>query len=277
MRWRRGIHCNLHPAYIEYTVVFKDWNGNEISRKEYHYGQVVTKPSNPTRAADNTYTYTFTGWDSEVTACLGSKTYTAIFNPTNVEYTVVFKDWNGNEISSEIYHFGDSIVIPNAPSRDADITYIYTFKDWGKTVAETCVGDAEYTAVYTATYIEYNIKFLDWDGTLIQTVKYHYGDTITAIANPERESDETYTYTFLSWNKALGTCTGNASFTAQYESTYINYTVVFKDYDGSVISRKTYHFGDPITIPADPVRVSNETYTYTFKDWGNLPASCNGN
>ena len=333
------------PVYIEYTVVFKDWNGNEISSNEYHYGQTVTKPSNPIRDADNTYTYAFAGWDktvtactestvytatysstyidyeiifknydgrilssetyhygeavvvpeaptksadesytyefagwdSEVTACLGNKIYTATFNPINVEYTVVFKDYNGNVISSEIYHFGDEIVVPEAPSRNADNTYTYTFKNWGKTVAENCVGDAEYTAVYEATYIEYNIKFLDWDGSLIQTVKYHYGDTIVSIADPERASDETYTYTFLSWNKALGTCTGNVSFTAQYESTFINYTVIFKDYDGSVISRKTYHFGDPITIPADPIRVSDDTYSYTFKNWGNISTSCNGN
>ena len=333
------------PVYIEYTVVFKDWNGNEISSNEYHYGQTVTKPSNPTREADNTYTYAFAGWDkiitsctestvytatysstyidyeivfknydgsilssetyhygdavvvpetptkpadesytygfagwdSEVTACLGNKIYTATFNPINVEYTVVFKDWNGNIISSETYYFGAEVVVPENPTRNADNIYTYTFKNWGKTVAEICVGDAEYTANYEATHTEYNIKFLDWDGSLIQTVKYHYGDTITAIADPERASDETYTYTFLSWNKAFGTCTGNASFTAQYESTFINYTVVFKDYDGSVISRKTYHFGDPITIPADPVRASDDTYSYTFKDWGNISTSCNGN
>ena len=264
-------------TYIDYEIVFKNYDDSIISKKTYHYGDPIVVPEDPTKPADASYTYGFAGWDSEVTACSGSKTYTATFKPTNVEYTVVFKDWNGNEISSEIYHFGDEIVVPNAPSRNADTTYTYSFKDWGKTVAETCVGDAEYTAVYTATYIEYNIRFLDWDGSLIQTVKYHYGETITAIADPERESDETYTYTFLSWNKDLGTCTGNASFTAQYESTYINYTVVFKDYDGSVISRKTYHFGDPITIPADPVRASDDTYSYTFKNWGNISTSCNGN
>ena len=264
-------------AYTDYTVIFKNYNGDVLSTSTYHYGDMVVVPSAPSKPADETYTYGFAGWDSEVTACLGNKIYTATFNPINVEYTVVFKDYNGNVISSEIYHFGDEIVVPEAPSRNADNTYTYTFKNWGKTVAEICVGDAEYTANYEATHTEYNIKFLDWDGSLIQTVKYHYGDTITAIADPERASDETYTYTFLSWNKPLGTCTGNASFAAQYESTFINYTVVFKDYDGSVISRKTYHFGDPITIPADPIRVSDDTYSYTFKNWGNISTSCNGN
>ena len=264
-------------TYIEYEVVFKNYDGTILSTNKYHYGDTVAVPEAPTKPADESYTYRFAGWDSEVTACFGNKTYIATFNPTNVEYTVVFKDHNGNVISSETYHFGDEVVVPQAPSRNADNTYTYTFKDWGKTVAETCVGDVEYTANYEATHIEYNIKFFDWDGSLIQTVKYHYGDTITAIADPERASDETYTYTFLSWNKALGTCTGNASFTAQYESAFINYTVVFKDYDGSVISRKTYHFGDSIVIPANPIRTADETYIYTFKDWGNISTICNGN
>ena len=264
-------------TYIDYEIVFKNYDGSILSSETYHYGDAVVVPETPTKPADESYTYGFAGWDSEVTACLGNKTYTATFNPTNVEYTVVFKDWNGNIISSETYYFGAEVVVPENPTRNADNIYTYTFKNWGKTVAENCVGDAEYTAVYEATYIEYNIKFLDWDGSVIQTVKYHFGDTITAIADPERASDETYTYTFLSWNKPFGTCTGNASFTAQYESTFINYTVVFKDYDGSVISRKTYHFGDTITIPADPIRASDETYTYTFKDWGNISTSCNGN
>ncbi len=262
--------------YIDYEIVFKNYDGSILSQDTYHYGDSIYVPNAPTKPADDIYTYGFAGWDSEVTACLGNKTYTATFNPINVEYTVIFKDWNGDVISSEIYHFGDAVIIPENPTRKADSVYTYTFKDWGKTVTD-CVGDAEYTAVYKATYIEYNVKFLDWNGTVIDTVKYHYGDTITAIADPERESDETYTYTFSSWNKPLGTCTGNASFTAQYDSTFINYTVVFKDYDGTVISRKTYHYGDAITIPADPVRMSDDTYSYTFKNWGNISTSCNGN
>ena len=263
--------------YIDYTVTFKDWDNSIINTKTYHYGDVVTAPDTPTRNADNTYTYTFKGWDKSVVSCAGNAIYTATYNSIYIDYTIIFKNEDGTVLSTDTYHYGGSVDIPETPTKAADNTYTYTFKDWGKSVSETCVGDAEYTANYAATYIEYDIRFLDWDGSLIQTVQYHYGDTITAIADPERESDETYTYTFLSWNKALGTCTGNASFTAQYESTFINYTVVFKDYDGSVISRKTYHFGDAITIPADPVRTSDDTYSYTFKDWGNISTSCNGN
>ncbi len=263
-------------TYIEYEVVFKNYDGSILSSKTYHYGDTIEEPTAPAKPADESYAYGFAGWDSEITACLGNKTYTATFNSTNIEYTVVFKDHNGNILTSETYHFGDEVVIPDIPTRSADNTYTYTFKDWGKTVTN-CVGNVEYTAVYKATYIEYNIKFLDWNGTIIQTVKYHYGDTIMAIADPERESDETYTYTFLSWNKALGTCTGNASFTAQYEPTFITYTIVFKDHDGSVINRKTYHFGDTIVIPENPVRVSDDTYSYTFKNWGIISTFCNGN
>ena len=262
--------------YIEYKVVFKNYDGTVLSERLYHYGETVVVPDAPLKPADQSYTYNFAGWNAEITACLGNKTYTATFSSTGIEYTIVFRDYNGNIICSNTYHFGDEVVAPNAPYRSADNTYTYTFKNWDKLIT-TCAGDAEYTAVYDAEYIEYNITFLDWNGSTIQVVKHHYGDVIKTITAPEREADETYTYTFLSWNKELGICTGNDEFIALYESTYISYTIVFKDYDGTMISKKEYHFGDSIAIPMSPTRTSDNTYSYTFKDWGSLSNTCNGN
>ena len=263
-------------TYIEYEIVFKNYNGTILSSATYHYGDIVTVPKAPTKPADESYTYEFAGWDSEVTPCFDNKVYTAKFNSTNIEYTVEFKDYNGEIISSEIYHFSDEIVVPADPTRKADNTYTYSFKKWDKTVT-ACTGNAIYTAVYDKQYIDYTITFLDWDGSVIETVVYHYGKQIVSIADPERESDETYSYAFASWNKELGICTGNAKFTAVYDEAFINYTVVFNNYDGSVISRKTYHFGDKIDIPSNPIRLSDNTYSYTFKAWGDLSAYCNGN
>ena len=45
-----------------YTVTWVDYDGTEISSKsDYHYGDTVTVPADPTRAPDATYTYTFAG------------------------------------------------------------------------------------------------------------------------------------------------------------------------------------------------------------------------
>ena len=263
-------------TYIDYTITFKNYDDMVLSEETYHYGDAVEEPATPTKPADETYTYDFSGWDSEIVACDGNKVYTAQFTPTNVEYTVTFKDEDGTVLSEETYHYGDKVAQPNAPVKAADNTYTYTFKSWDKEVVN-CNGDAAYTATYTATYIDYTVTFLNWDNSEIKKVSYHYGEVIVSIPNPERESDETYTYEFTSWNKPLGTCTGNTKFIAQYEATYINYSVVFKDENGIVLSRKNdYHYGETIVKPANPEKESDNTYTYSFKGWKNFSAVCVG-
>ena len=45
------------------------------------------------------------------------------------------------------------------------------------------------------------------------------------------------------------------------------YTVVFRDYDGTVISEEKYFEGDTVAVPADPARPADENYTYEFAGW----------
>ena len=262
-------------SYTDYTVVFKNYNGDVLSTNTYHYGDTVVVPSTPSKPADETYTYAFIGWDKTVTTCEGDATYTAKFAPTNVEYTVVFKNADGTVLSTKTYYYGAEVAIPNTPTKASDNTYTYTFAGWDKEVVD-CVSDATYTATYTPVYINYTITFTDYDGRTITTVTYHYGDTIESIANPTRASDETYTYTFNGWDKELGTCKGDATFKATYTSTYIDYTVIFKNEDGTVLSRNTYHYGDAVTIPATPTKVADNTYIYTFKGWDQAVVNCAG-
>lgn len=202
-----------------HTVVFKNWDGTVLSSKTYHYGDEVTEPADPTRAADNTYTYTFAGWNTAVSDCVGNATYTATYTSTYKNYTVVFKDWNGTVLSTKTYHYGDKVTVPTNPTRAADNTYTYTFKGWDKSVAANCAGNATYTATYTSAYKNYSVVFKDWNGTVLSAKTYHYGDKVTVPASPTRAADDTYTYTFKGWDKAIANnCVGNATYTAVYNS-----------------------------------------------------------
>ncbi|MBQ7699909.1 MAG: InlB B-repeat-containing protein, partial [Clostridia bacterium] len=112
----------------------------------------VEVPQNLKRDADNTYTYTFKGWDKEVvTKCAGSAEYKAVYEGKYIDYTVVFKDHDGTELSSKTYHYGDKVEVPAEPTRKEDDKNTYKFKEWDKDVDPFCKGDAEYKAVYSAT------------------------------------------------------------------------------------------------------------------------------
>lgn len=121
------------------------------------------------------------------------------------------------------------------------------------------------------------VEFRDWNGDLISSAEYAYGDTIVAPPSPSRASDMTYTYTFAGWDSVVGTCTGDVVFNAVYEKSYIEYTVTFLDWDGHILSTGIYHYGDTITVPDDPARAEDDTYVYTFSGWDNPVTSCDGN
>jgi len=136
-------------SVVEYTVTFQNWNGSVITTATYFDGETVEVPADPVRQKDNTYTYTFSGWDKEVVACAGNTIYQATYTSEYINYTVVFMDADGKQLSKATYHYGDTVVVPQAPTKEADSTYTYTFSGWDQEVVP-CTKDAVYTAVFTA-------------------------------------------------------------------------------------------------------------------------------
>lgn len=132
------------------VVEFRNWDGSVVSSEEYSYGAAINVPSDPSRPADLTYTYTFTGWDKPVGVCFGDAVYTACYTPSYINYTVTFRDWNGNTLATGEYHYGDTVIVPSDPYRAEDADYTYQFKGWDQNVTN-CLGNTVYTAVYTST------------------------------------------------------------------------------------------------------------------------------
>ena len=265
------------PIYIDYTVIFLNEDGTELSSNTYHYGDEVTAPAEPTKAADNTYTYAFAGWDKEVAACAGDTTYTATYTPTYIDYTIAFLRDDDSLISKTTYHYGDTIQIPEDLSKTADNIYSYTFSAWDKEIAGICSGDAVYTASYIATYVDYIVEFRNWNGAVVSRNTHHYGDAVNTPPAIWRPADKVFTYTFAGWDKEVTPCQGNTVYTAVYEETYIDYTVVFCNYDGSQITSNTYHYGDAVMVPIVTAIPEDKIYTYTFIGWDRAVTNCYGN
>ena len=264
------------PSYIDYTVRFLNEDGSVITEATYHYGEDVVVPADPAKAADETYTYTFAGWDKEVTSVKGNTDYTAVYTDEYNKYIVRFLDEDGTVILKSTYHYGEDVVIPANPAKAADETYTYTFAGWDKEVTSV-KGNTDYKAVYESSYIDYTVRFLNEDGSVITEATYHYGDDVAVPADPAKEADETYTYKFAGWDKEVTSVKGNVDYKAVYESSYIDYTVRFLNEDGSVISEATYHYGDDVVVPADPAKAADETYNYTFAGWDKEVTSVKGN
>ncbi len=210
----------------KYTVTFFAEDGETVlDTQEVEYGAMPVAPAAPEKAADNTYTYTFNGWN--VVEVTGDATYTASFTANYIEYTVTFKNWDGSVIDTQTYHYGDAIVAPaEVPTKAANETFTYEFAGWGD--LGTVAGNAEFTATFEESYIEYTITFMN-EGEVFATVAYHYGDTVVAPAEvPTKAADGKFEYTFAGWTPDFALVTGNATYTATYDATAL-YTMANVD------------------------------------------------
>ena len=122
-----------------------------------------------------------------------------------------------------------------------------------------------------------HVEFRDWDGTVLSSKDYALGEAVMPPTDPIRPGNAAAEYTFAGWDKPIVPCDGDAVSTATYTTTAVEYTVTFQDHDGTVISTATYHYGDAIAVPADPIRPTDGTYIYTFAGWSPAITDCTGN
>jgi|GEM_PF-2095505 len=237
----------------EPTIVKVNWN------------ELPVAPSVEDYMTESTV-YTFNGWDSEIVAVAGDKTYTAQFAESVRQYTITWLNDDESKIDETQVGYGTVPTHADA-AKENTAEYTYTFSGWTPEVVAVA-GDATYKATFTAVKNKYTVIFLNEDGTELQKLDVEYG-AMPAYSGttPKKDGDKTYTYTFSGWTPELVSVTGAATYTATYNKTYVEYTVTFKNEDGSVISTGTYHYGEHVTVPAEPEKDGNAEYTYVFAGW----------
>ncbi len=132
-------------------------------------------------------------------------------------------------------------------SQDADGWYSYTFDESVESVniiwtdgtnqtvniegvtASTCYAlNSTSGKTITASVVDcgstasnyYTIRFLNWDGTVLQNSQVKEGELPSYTGTtPVRPADEQYTYSFSGWSPAIATATADADYTAQFTAT----------------------------------------------------------
>lgn len=85
----------------EYTVTWQNWNGETISEGKYADGDShVFAGAQPTRAADERYSYTFLGWIASSSG--ETVTYTAAFEAAPKRYTVTVKPTENGTVTTNL-------------------------------------------------------------------------------------------------------------------------------------------------------------------------------
>ena len=247
----------------KHTVTFQNPDGSEIQSANYAYGDVVTAPAAPEKAADAQYTYEFAGWDVEVVDVVtGAATYTAVYTPTVRSYTVKFVDYNGDELKSETLAYGSEVTPPADPTRAADAQFTYTFNGWDAEIVAV-EGDATYTATYSTTTNKYNVTWIV-EG-VETTVQVEYGTTPVFEGTTDKAGNAQFSYTFAGWTPEVVAVTGDATYTATYSTTTNKYTITWS-VNGATTTEE-YEYGATPAFTGSTDKAADAQFTYTFNGW----------
>ena len=184
------------------------------------------------------------------------------------QYKITFLDWDGDTLQSSMVMYGEYPSYNGAtPERESDNRHTYTFSDWSPEL-DTVTEDVTYIAQYQEI-IRYEVAFYNWDGTLLQSNWYVYGEYPSYTGEtPIRKADAQYTYTFVGWSPEPNLVAGDQYYYAQYDATLNQYEINFYDWDGTLLQSSMANYGEwPAYYNSDPWREADAQYTYTFSGW----------
>ena len=260
-----------------YTITFADEDGMVLQSSEVEYGAMPTAPSDPTKANTAEWSYTFAGWTPQVEAVTGDAEYRATFTATKRTYTINWLNSDNSPLAQTTVAYGESPVYTGEkPSRPTTAEYTYTFSGWTPTIAEV-IGDATYTASFTATKNKYLVTFKDEDGTVLKSEELEYGIMPTAPSDPTKANTAEWSYTFAGWNKEVVPVKEAATYTATYNATKNSYTITFADEDGMVLQSSEVEYGVTPVAPSDPTKDNTAEWSYIFAGWTPQVEAVTGN
>ncbi len=146
-----------------YTITWKDYNGTVLKTDAgVTVGTIPAYTGTPTKASDATNTYTFSGWNdgaasyavgTALPALVADTTYTAYYSASVRNYTITWKDGDGNTLGTTTVAYGTvpTYTINKTPTKSADATYTYSFNNTWSPAIVAVTGNATYTAQFAGT------------------------------------------------------------------------------------------------------------------------------
>lgn len=193
----------------KYDITFANLDGNGAQQTiEVEHGTTPVSPVTPTKE-EGYNTYAFTGWSPAIASVSGDATYTAQFSgtPTVRQAKITFDLDNGSTPTVVDVDYGTMPAWSGAtPTKAADAQYTYTFAGWYPALGPV-TGDETYSAQYTQTLNSYTVRFVNYDGTELQSSEFVYGSTPAySDETPKRPADvaNRKVYTFDGWSSTNG-------------------------------------------------------------------------
>lgn len=249
-----------------YTVTFKDWDDSLLASVDVEEGGTAVYPYDaPSREGDAQYTYSFSGWDKDLSNVTSSFETVAQYSPVTNRYTVTFVNHDGTILQEGEWDYGSTPSYSGeTPTKEDDALYTYSFSGWSPEITSV-TGDATYTAVFSPVKVVYSITYELDGGTLDgeNPSSYSKGDELTLLS-PTKTG-----FTFVGWylgdelfiSGSTLDIVGNVTLTAKWS---VNaYTITLDPNNGGVTDAVSVTYGEKYEISSTPTAPDG----YYFVGW----------
>ncbi len=257
---------------IQLNIIWLDWNEDVLYKSVADYGSTpVYNGEQPTRDADDRYSYTFSGWNPSISAVTSDTTYVATYKTVAQSYTVKYLV-DGVQVGDvETYGYGNFVKL----------------RAYEKTGYEVSAWESEETIRFvnggflmpasdvvfeaTSTPLVFEITWKNWDRSELGKSSVAYGVVPSYDGDtPTRPSDSSFNYSFIGWTPTVAKATGNATYTATFVGVPVEaktYQITWKNWDDTVLATTEVAENSVPSYVGTPVKESDGRYSYTFSGW----------
>lgn len=248
----------------DYDISFNSNGGSAISSITAEYNTLITAPTLPSMTG-----YSFSGWyrDAEldtawnfVTDRVPASDITLHAKWTINEYTVIFKNYEGSIIDTQIVAYGSSATAPTSPTKTG-----YTFTGWDR-IFSNITSNTEVTATFTAnTNTAYTVEHYkqELNGTYVKAATDNLtgttGAAVTAVAKTFAGFCENVNHTS---RVASGAISADGSTVLKLYYDRNANTVSFANHNGTVLATEEVLYNDLASAPTNPTRAF-----HSFAGW----------
>ena len=126
--------------------------------------------------------------------------------------------------------------------------------------SDTSNDDSDY---HTIVWLNHDMTLLEKDTQVKdgEIPVYHGQD-------PTKEGTVQYTYTFTGWSPTVVPAYIDATYVAQFEEKLAEYTITWKNYDGTILKTEKYSYDETPYYTGDiPTKPSDNDYDYSWNNW----------
>ncbi|MDD4070044.1 MAG: dockerin type I repeat-containing protein, partial [Candidatus Izemoplasmatales bacterium] len=278
MKWSESFSnvksdLDIYPVYTEttrpYEVVFYDGDGIIFDTQTVDYGQQAINPGNPSKSPNGDIYYVFSKWSQNFDFITGDLSVYPEFVEVDRYYDVVFYDDLGNVLDTQVVEYGKdaSNPIPYLSFTIVDANSVYAIIGWDKSFTNVTT-DLSITAIYGTIDRYYQVKFYDYDGSVLSEQTVEYGTSAIRPMDPVKPEDDAFVYGFLDWDKDYSFVRSNMDIYPIFEQTMAKYSVIFYDGDGNVYETQIVYQGQSAITPnGQPYKSPTPSSMFVFRGW----------